>query len=705
MIKKIVYLLFLVLPILLSCKTSNQEIAVEDNYYEELIINGDASNGTEKWGLYVNPPGKGVMANTNGEIEYKIDKTGSDKWHIQAHYAGLTFIKGAHYKLKVDMSSSIPRPAQIRIQKDSDPYTAYLEKDIELTTEMQTFTYEFEMQEESDEFSKLCFNLGMFPDITTEQHSIKVDNLSILLDTRTLMSTNQGMDNPVIAINQVGYLPNELKKVKITTNKETFNVVNSKTNEVVYNGKFSIGIDDPASGDTVYTGDFSDLKLDGTYYIEVPELGKSYTFTIGANVYSSLYKGVEDVFYVQRCGEDLGSIAGDWAHKACHTSMATIYGTTEKLDVSGGWHDAGDYGRYVGPGAKAVADLLLSNNLTEKLLSEAKYELDWMLKMQDKKTGGVYHKVTTPAFIGSVMPDTNSTELVISPISSTATADFAAIMAFSSRVYEKTATADAKKMLTASIQAWNWLEENPVYPGFVNPQGITTGEYGDPQDGDERFWAAVELYLSTGEEKYLEFAKNSFNQNKWDGMGWQDIGTYGVISYLFWDKKDKDVEFYNILKNHFIESVEKISEMSKKDGYGISLGMNYPWGSNEVVADNGCRLMYGYQLTENELYRNQALDHLNYLLGANSLNFSYVSGFGTDSLQNPHHRPSQAIGKATPGMLAGGPNSGLQDPLAESKLAGLPPAKCYIDAEPSYSTNEMTIYWNSPLYLLLSNFI
>ena len=62
------------------------------------------------------------------------------------------------------------------------------------------------------------------------------------------------------------------------------------------------------------------------------------------------------MLYLQRCGTEIED--DTFGHVACHNTKATIYGTSETIDVSGGWHDAGDYGRYVVPGAKTVADLL-----------------------------------------------------------------------------------------------------------------------------------------------------------------------------------------------------------------------------------------------------------------------------------------------------------------------------------------------------------
>lgn len=72
------------------------------------------------------------------------------------------------------------------------------------------------------------------------------------------------------------------------------------------------------------------------------------------------------------------------------------------------------------------------------------------------------------------------------------------------------------------------------------------------------------------------------------------------------------------------------------------------------------------------------------------------------SPEHPHHRPSIAKGTAMTGMLVGGVNSDLADPAAQKHLKNVPPDKCYVDDDGSYSTNEITIYWNSPLIYLLS---
>ena len=107
-------------------------------------------------------------------------------------------------------------------------------------------------------------------------------------------------------------------------------------------------------------------------------------------------------------------------------------------------------------------------------------------------------------------------------------------------------------------------------------------------------------------------------------------------------------------------------------------------------------------VTGDENYSKLAKKQLDYIFGTNSMGYCFVTGFGTLSPKSPHHRPSQVVGSAMPGMLAGGPNKNLEDPYAKAVLSDQAPAMCYVDNAQSFSTNESAIYWNSPLIYLLS---
>ena len=101
------------------------------------------------------------------------------------------------------------------------------------------------------------------------------------------------------------------------------------------------------------------------------------------------------------------------------------------------------------------------------------------------------------------------------------------------------------------------------------------------------------------------------------------------------------------------------------------------------------------------------MEQLHYLLGRNALNVSYVTGHGEHAFKNPHNRPTFADGieLPMPGWVSGGPFKTPCDPKAcELIPAGTPPMKCYVDEVESYSTNEITIYWNSPAVFMTAYF-
>jgi endoglucanase len=531
-----------------------------------------------------------------------------------------------------------------------------------------------------------------------------------------------------ITVNQIGYGTNSEKIALFKGRGGTYSVVNELTEEVVFQGKTEGPIKDEASGVTVYSGDFSHIVVPGHYHIEQDGRDPSGSFIISDRPYHQLHKGLLKAFYYFRCGIDLEEeFAGPWKHKACHLAKGKVYGQSGTLlHSSGGWHDAGDYGKYAGPGAKAVADLLLayefypvafsepiplpeSDNLTPDVLHECRVELEWLFKMQDTTTGGVFHKLTTLHFPAlDVMPEDDSAELYFSPISGTATGCFAGVMAMAARIYMPFDSDFAETCLQAAIRAWEWLEQNPDVPGFTNPSEITTGEYGDAQDLDERYWAAAELFRSTGDESYHRvfetLSKKSFSKTE---LGWADMGGYGTMAYLLHGEEQVSENLCNELKKVWLQEAERLVHQSTQDGYFISLRTeDYIWGSNMLVMNHAMLLLIAYQIHENPQFEACALNHLHYLMGRNVLDISYVTGFGDRPVMNPHHRPSVGddVVLPVPGMVAGGPGLGLHDDYVREHLQGLPAAQCFADHEDSYSTNEVTIYWNSPAVFLVSHF-
>ena len=144
-------------------------------------------------------------------------------------------------------------------------------------------------------------------------------------------------------------------------------------------------------------------------------------------------------------------------------------------------------------------------------------------------------------------------------------------------------------------------------------------------------------------------------------------------------------------------------------GYSAPLALTeYEWGSNNVVSNKLMLMGMAYTFSKNRKYADGVTKGMDYLLGRNAFSTSYVTGEGTKTVRQPHHRfwagaLNPAFPFAPPGALSGGPNSGLQDPVAKHELAQCTdrPATCWIDDINAYSVNEITINWNAPLVWLL----
>lgn len=662
------------------------------------------------------------MFQEDGQLVVDIEKEGSLEHSVQIYYDGFTMARDCVYNVSFDISSTVERKVEWRVQINGGDYHAYASDLVTIGPEMQTVNMEFTMSENSDPAPRFVINMGHYegePELGA--HTIKVDNISLFVVDGSKAEKIEGAPTPIqVKVNQIGYAPDDVKTV-ITTSKddERFKIVKADTEETVYIGEYDPKlIFDPNVGSNLHRGDFSDFKATGDFKIISSPSGASYEFSIGEGLYDDIYKDVVLMLYNQRCGCELDpNISGDFAHAACHMQEATVYGDSsgKTYDVSGGWHDAGDYGRYVVPGAKTIQDLFLayedygyasdemgipeSGNGTPDLLDEARYELEWMLKMQDEATGGVYHKVTALVFPETVLAVDETDPMVLAPMSAAATGDFAAVMAKASVLYADYDADFSAKCLEASKKAYGWLEANPDAKGFWNPDEIVTGEYPDNFVIDEKLWAATELYIATGEQTYLD-AINTLMADKYrTGLGWANIGSYAL--YDLAKAENVDATAKEAAKAKFIEVTDKYLEECKTDPFFMGLS-NYAWGSNMDVAQNGEMLLMANKLSPNAEYVEYAQKHRDYIFGLNGVGYCYVTGYGENTPTGTHHRPSQVLGTTMPGMLVGGANENLEDPYAQAVLWGMPGSLCYVDNEQSFSCNEITIYWNSPLIYLMT---
>lgn len=529
-------------------------------------------------------------------------------------------------------------------------------------------------------------------------------------------------------VNQIGYLPEATKYAYATglNGNETFELCSSGDGSSVFSGTACEPKTDRVAGEPVCCLDFSSFKTEGSYYINVKDASgntaQSVPFKIGTALYDDIYYSTLYYYTLSRCGQDTQTQeAGEWGHPACHATPAVIYGTELKKEVNGGWHDAGDYGRYIVAASKTVMDLLMAYEQSAKsytrfnILDEVRFELEWMLKMQ-REDGGVFHKVSCYHFCGFINPQDEKDELVISPVSSTATADFAGCLAFASDFYKEQDPAFAKSLMAAALKAWNYLETHDEEL-FKNPPEITTGGYGDWSSADERYFACAALFLRTGDNSYVTKAMELRQKiidapenpdfpwiNKWyEGFGWGMVAGYGTELFLRAKDKISDAQIAATMEKSMLDAADKILERVDAASFGTSM-KKVMWGSCGHVCDEAHALLVAHDLTGRKEYYEAAKKQLDYVLGCNPNNVCYVTGFGTNTVKYPHHRPSATLGTAMPGMISGGPCEGLFDACAKEKLGPLelPPLRCFIDNQDSYSTNEIAIYWNSTFVYVAS---
>ncbi len=522
---------------------------------------------------------------------------------------------------------------------------------------------------------------------------------------------------------------------------------------------------DEASGDRLAVIDLENIPA-GSYTLRCGDSSKE--IIVKDKAYAELTDALIKALYYQRCGCALEKKhAGIFTHRACHTAPATDWDTkTIVKSIIGGWHDAGDFGKYVSPGAVTVAHMLYayilfgdgccddlnipeSGNGTPDILNEARWELEWIMKMQ-REDGAFYHKLTKDHFAPFIMPEDDlDPEYMIAPTHN-ATADAVAVLSLASRVYAKFDPDFGKDMLSSALAGWDWLVKNQEFVPYMNPEGVRTGPYGDGRVSDELFWACCELYASTSDSKYLKEAENLYNwakdgTQKPDGsdifktmieketeahekakerfknwkmpeltglnltrFGWSDVSGLGALCCLFVLKEKAGKVLGDELKSDFLKRSEEALERVNESVYRTSLRSDeYVWGSILSIMCNAMAMLVNHLLTGREDMRNGALSQLDYSLGLNSLDLSFVTGFGTYSVQNPHHRPSGADGidAPVPGFIVGGPNKRWTYPETKQRLGEeTPAARYYLDETPSADTNEVAIYWNSPVIFIAAFF-
>lgn len=554
--------------------------------------------------------------------------------------------------------------------------------------------------------------------------------LSIVFGLLTAAASARAGDED-IRLSSIGFLPERSKQVSVTTGEEmeatTFTVHSAADGAVVFEGDLSRPKTGREDDIVAQIGDFSSVSTPGIYYIEVAGVGRSRSFPIAADAYDAPFRNAMLGFYGWRSGVDISLTHGGvtFSHAAGHLQDGVIDyvldgvsgGPGDIRDATGGWYDAGDYGKYIVNAAFTVGMMMAAweefhqtlesvtlaipetGGALPDYLDEIRYELDWMLKMQ-LDDGRVSHKLTALNFSDlSTRPAEDTATRYYSPHTTAATAAFTGAMAQASRVYRPYDEAFADACLAAAERSFAYLMAHPdEYPAegefgtlFAD---FHTGSY-DTSDHDDRLWAAAEIWATAGSSEALA----EFEARAWEdddlvvySFDWSNLQNLGFITYMRGTPfdGDRDMALVAALDEDFQSAGRALINNGTASAFGRSL-LDFYWGSNGSLARACMVLQTANRISPDPEYLNACTRQISYLYGRNAYGRSQVTGEGWYPPCHPHDRRSISddILRPYPGLLVGGASA----------------PRSWKDVESNFQTNEVANNWNGALVYALAGFI
>jgi hypothetical protein len=505
----------------------------------------------------------------------------------------------------------------------------------------------------------------------------------------------------------VGYFVGNLGELDIPSSSG-FKLVDANTGQSVYQGTLTSRPDvgwtySPTPYQKVYEADFTSFTTPGEYRLVVPGMGGSLPFLIDNGIAMDFARAYALGLYHQRCGTNTAMPYTRFTHDPCHTAPAAVpwpasnwsytwglianYGTQHSsdnppqtapainsntllfpyvrqgtVDVSGGHHDAGDYSKYTCNSANLIHFLVFAadslgnagalDNLgipesgdgISDLLQEAKWEADYLAKMQD--TDGGFYFLTYPQqreYEGWVTPDHGDPQLVWPKTTSVTAASVAALaQCASSPAFKRAYPAVAAMYLQKAQLGWQFLMNAIAKYGKTGAyQRIT--HYGDVfTDQDELAWAATEMFLATGDQTIHSTLRSWFDPSDpatWQ-YGWCHLTQcYGhaIRSYAFGARSGRqptgalDATYLSKCEAEIAAAGDSAMNWSKMSAYGTS----FPDATKRVLAggwyfstDQALDVATAYQLNPKPDYLTALLANMNYEGGCNPMNVSYITGMG-----------------------------------------------------------------------------
>ena len=520
-----------------------------------------------------------------------------------------------------------------------------------------------------------------------------------------------------IRVNQVGFAPNDTKSAVVLSSikleGENFQVLNCKKKDIVFNK--SIGEDVGEYGNFKYSYRiyFSELQKEGSYRIRIKSFN-SLKFKIGNDLYAPIVKELMRFFPVQRCG-----YTNPREHKICHIADATSLIDGDKienktLDVTGGWHDAGDYVKFLNTTAVTTYTLLFAydfnskkfnfdynNNNIPDILEEIKIGLDWMLRTQTNDNRFITQVQNLQDHdVGWRLPE-NDTLTFNRPayigIGKNLIGIYSATMALASRIWSEKlhSTKFAEKCLKSAEKYYSLKDDAPD----IDSSG--TGQYLDKTFEGKLALGAIELFETTKDKKYLsdarKYGRKAGAEYWWSYGDISSFAHYRLAKYApsFTNMIAQSLKFFNSNRN------------SKLFGETVTLG----WGSNTTQIGTAIQAILYQKSSGSTDFDSLKISVRDYLLGKNPWGISFVSNIGKVFTKNLHHQISYLNKITLPGGFAAGPTS--KSSLESYKLSFARRDKYfkfqtefayYRDDRMDYVTNEPTIIGNAMAIFLFGIF-
>jgi endoglucanase len=578
-----------------------------------------------------------------------------------------------------------------------------------------------------------------------------------------------------IHVDQFGYLPDAPKIAVLSDPQRGYNAHESYTpapelevrraadGAVVWRGEPRIwnnGAVHESSGDRGWHFDFSAVTEPGRYYIYDPVAGlRSPAFRIAADVYHPALRAAVRTYYYQRLGvpREPPYAEAPWIDGPAFLQdrEARYVGAKDDpaaaRDLSGGWMDAGDTNKYPTFLANVIHPLLHawrenpaafgddfgipeSGNGLPDLLDEVKFELDWLVKMQDDdggfyiKMGNVDYNVVTPLSL-------DRRPRYYGPKCSSSTLCSAGVLAHAARVYGRFPewAAFAADLHERALRAWQWYESHPRR--FDCDSGeIKSGnaDRGEAEHDRLEAVAAAHLFALTGEQRFHDLFQRRLptlrSMREWPWSPYEAGAGEVLIDYL--GLPGADPATAEAIRDHLRASMNHphYTEAAQLDLYRAAMADTaYHWGSNFVRAAVGIvalnALSAGAHDAPADVLRARALDQVHSFHGVNPLSVVYLTNMerhgATLSVRRIWHdwfsESSPFAANPPPGYVVGGPNQNFGGHSRDGQpdrvgwITAQPRAKAYADfnagwPENSWELTENAIYYQAVYIRLLSAF-